>query len=246
MDWLQHHIWPAEQQWVSPAFVRDGTRLAIAEMLRGGTTCFNDMYFFPDQVAHVAIDSGIRASVGLIVIEFPSAWATDADDYLRKGLEVHDQLRGHDRVQTAFAPHAPYTVGDDALRRIVTYAGELNLPIAMHVHETAGEVARTVKETGERPLKRLERLGLLSPQFLAIHMTQLEAYEIATLAASGPKADSCRAVRRLRESSADSTRARRFLAWTGAFEGWRSCCSTSKFGSSVGDSGTVATRRSEA
>lgn len=191
MDWLQHHIWPAEQQWVSPAFVRDGTRLAIAEMLRGGTTCFNDMYFFPDQVAQVAIDSGIRASVGLIVIEFPSAWATDADDYLRKGLAVHDQLRGHDRVQTAFAPHAPYTVGDDALRRIVTYAGELNLPIAMHVHETAGEVARTVKETGERPLKRLERLGLLSPQFLAIHMTQLEAYEISTLAAQGASVLHC-------------------------------------------------------
>lgn len=110
MQWLQDHIWPAEQKWVSPEFVRDGTLLAAAEMLAGGTTCFGDMFFFPDDVARAAVTAGIRAVVGMIVIEFPSAYASDCDDYLRKGIDFHDHYRDHPLVRTALAPHAPYTV----------------------------------------------------------------------------------------------------------------------------------------
>ena len=185
MEWLHHHIWPAEQRWVSEEFVHDGTLLAVAEMLRGGTTCFNDMYFFPDVTARVCSDAGMRASVGLIVLDFPSAWAGSADEYLSKGIELHDALHGDALIRTAFAPHAPYTVSDAPLLRIQTYVNELEIPVHMHVHETADEVRQSVDATGERPIARLERLGLLSPYLVAVHMTQLEDEEIALVAERG-------------------------------------------------------------
>jgi 5-methylthioadenosine/S-adenosylhomocysteine deaminase len=185
MDWLNHHIWPAESRWVSEEFVRDGTQLAAAEMLRGGTTCFNDMYFFPDITARVASDAGMRACVGLIVIDFPTIWAKDADEYLAKGEAVHDQLRNDPLICTAFAPHAPYTVSNAPLERIVTLSNELDLPVHMHVHETEAEVQLGIENTGMRPLQRLNELGLLSPSFLAVHMTQLTPDEIGLVAAAG-------------------------------------------------------------
>lgn len=182
MSWLGEHIWPAEQRWVDAAFAEVGSRLAIAEMIKGGTTCFNDMYFFPEQTARVAADCGVRACVGMIVLDFPTRYAADADDYLVKGLALHDAWRGHPLVRTAFAPHAPYTVSDAPLRRIKVLSDELDVPIHMHVHETAGEVADAVGRDGRRPLQRLEQLGLLGPNFLAVHMTQLLDAEIDLLA----------------------------------------------------------------
>jgi 5-methylthioadenosine/S-adenosylhomocysteine deaminase len=189
--WLGEHIWPAEQRWASAEFVRDGVELAVAEMLRGGTTCLNDMYFFPDQTAQVAADVGIRAIVGMIVIEQPTAWAGSVDEYFAKGLAVHDQFRGHPTVTTAFAPHAPYTVGDDALRRVRKLADELDAPIHMHVHETAGEVAAADQDLGQRPLARLAELGLVSPALAAVHMTQLSSDEVKLLAAAGASVVHC-------------------------------------------------------
>jgi 5-methylthioadenosine/S-adenosylhomocysteine deaminase len=191
MDWLQNHIWPAEARWVSAEFVRDGSRLAIAEMLRGGVTCFNDMYFFPEETARIAAAAGMRATIGMIVIDFPSAYAAHTDEYFKKGLALHDEYRDHALIRTAFAPHAPYTVADDAFQRIATLAGELSLPVTVHLHETAAEVKEALAKTGEQPLKRLERLGLLSPQLLAVHMTQLESHEIALLAAQGAHVIHC-------------------------------------------------------
>jgi 5-methylthioadenosine/S-adenosylhomocysteine deaminase len=182
MDWLNQHIWPAEAKWVSEAFVRDGTELAIAEMLQSGTTCFNDMYFFPDVTARVCHDAGMRACVGLIVLDFPSVWAQNADEYLHKGLKLHDELRNSELITTAFAPHAPYTVSDAPLEKIRMYADELDIPVHMHVHETAHEVNEGQKLHGMRPLARLAKLGLLGPRLIAVHMTQLEAAEIKTLA----------------------------------------------------------------
>jgi 5-methylthioadenosine/S-adenosylhomocysteine deaminase len=181
MDWLNHHIWPAEMKWVSPEFVRDGTELAVAEMLKSGTTCFNDMYFFPEETAKVTQDAGMRCVVGLILIDFPSAWARDADEYLHKGLKLHDEIKHSELATTAFAPHAPYTVSDAPLERIAMYAEELDLPVHMHVHETAHEVEEAMARYGVRPLERLARLGLLGPRLAAVHMTQLLAGEIATL-----------------------------------------------------------------
>jgi 5-methylthioadenosine/S-adenosylhomocysteine deaminase len=182
MDWLQNHIWPAEGKWVGPDFVRDGTRLAIAEMIRSGTTCFNDMYFFPELTAHVAQEIGVRACVGLILIDFPSAYAQSPDEYLHKGLRLHDDLKHSDLVATAFAPHAPYSVSDGGLEKVAMYADELDIPIHMHVHETAHEVEESLARYGVRPLERLARLGILGPRLVAVHMTQLLPGEIETLA----------------------------------------------------------------
>lgn len=185
MEWLQNHIWPAEQQWVSESFVRDGTDLAIAQMLRSGTTCFNDMYFFPEIVAQQALQNGIRANIGLIVFDFPTIWAEDAEAYLAKGLALHEQLRHHALLSTAFAPHAPYTVSDQPLQKLLSFANEMDLPIHMHLHETAFEVAQQLEQSGETPLQRLDNLGLLSPAFMAVHMTQLTDAQIGFYAQTG-------------------------------------------------------------
>ena len=185
MTWLQDHIWPAEQQWVAPGFVEDGTRLAIAEMLRGGTTCFNDMYFFPDHAAEVASEIGIRINVGLIVIDFPTPWAQTADEYIHKGLEVRDKFKHSALVSTSFAPHAPYTVSDRPLEQIATYADELNLQIHMHVHETAFEIDQAMQQHGMRPLAKLESMNLLSERLLAVHMTQLDETELELVSRYG-------------------------------------------------------------
>lgn len=182
MDWLNKHIWPAETKWVDPDFVKDGTELAIAEMIRGGTTCFNDMYFFPDQTAEVCSHVGMRVVVGLILIDFPTAWAKDADEYIFKGEQIHDTYRHDPLINTAFAPHAPYTVSDEPLKRVNVIAEELDIPIHMHIHETAFEVEQSIELHGKRPLQRLSELGLLSPRMLAVHMTQLEKEEIKELA----------------------------------------------------------------
>ena len=191
MTWLEGHIWPAETKWVSPDFVHDGVQLAVAEMIRGGTTCFNDMYFFPDVAARVALHAGIRACMGLIVIDFPTAWAEGPDEYLEKGIRLHDDCHNEPLIHSAFAPHAPYTVSDGPLERIRTYADELDIPIHMHVHETAFEVNDALEKNGCRPLERLDRLGLLSPSLMAVHMTELTEEEIARLAEAGAHVVHC-------------------------------------------------------
>jgi len=172
-------------------FVHDGTSLAIAEMLRGGTTCFNDMYFFPDHAAAAASEAAIRACVGLIVLDFPTAWANDADDYLAKAAAVHDRCRDEPLISTAFAPHAPYTVSDGPLQRVATLAEELDVPVHIHVHETADEVQRSIAEHGVRPLQRLHKLGLVTPRLAAVHLTCVNDDDVALLAEHGAHAVHC-------------------------------------------------------
>jgi len=191
MDWLENHIWPAEAKHMNEAFVHTGTELAIAEMLRSGTTCFNDMYFYPDITAKVATDIGIRASVGLILIDFPTVWANNSDEYIDKGLAVFDHYKGSNLIKTAFAPHAPYTVSDKPLKQIRTLSDELEISVHMHIHETAFEVEQAVKNTGKRPLQRLHELGLISPGLQAVHMTQLLDDEIELLAANASHVVHC-------------------------------------------------------
>ncbi|MCY4147767.1 MAG: TRZ/ATZ family hydrolase [Gammaproteobacteria bacterium] len=180
--WLNEHIWPAEAKWVDQEFVKAGTNLACAEMLRGGTTCFNDMYFFPDMVAQQSEACGIRACVGMIVIEFPTVWAKDPDEYIQKGLDLRASLEKSTLVNTCFSPHAPYTVSDRTLSQIAELSAELDCQVHIHVHETAEEVERAVCETGVRPLERLHRLGLVNQRLMAVHMTQLKMDEIQSLA----------------------------------------------------------------
>jgi len=185
MDWLNDHIWPAESKCVSPEFVFTGSQIAIAEMLRSGTTCFTDMYFFPEQTAAAVKQAGIRAMLGLILINFPSAYAQNEEEYLNKGLALHDNLRHHSLIKTSFAPHAPYTVSDDAFKKLSMLADELDIPIQIHLHETEFEVNESIKLHASRPIARLEKLGLLSPRILASHMTQLNEDDIKLASDNG-------------------------------------------------------------
>jgi len=180
--WLGEHIWPAETRWTSQNFVRDGTNLAIIEMLRGGTTCFQDMYYFPDVVAQTAVECKIRAVVGMIVIEMPTAWARDTDEYFSKGIAVHDQYQGHPLISTTFAPHAPYTISDTTCERLQMLANELDLPVHMHVHETSNEIQTSINTYGRRPLQRIDEQGLVNSLLTTVHMTQLQEEEIVLLA----------------------------------------------------------------
>ncbi|MFJ3260323.1 TRZ/ATZ family hydrolase [Pseudomonas sp. NPDC086581] len=181
MTWLQEHIWPAEAKWVSEDFVRDGTELAIAEQLKGGITCFSDMYFFPQVACEVVHKAGVRAQISVPVLDFPIPGARDADEAIRQGLALRDDLKHHPRIKVAFGPHAPYTVSDDKLENILMLAEELDAGIHMHVHETAFEVQQALEKDGERPLARLHRLGLLGPRFQAVHMTQVNDEDLAML-----------------------------------------------------------------
>jgi 5-methylthioadenosine/S-adenosylhomocysteine deaminase len=185
MRWLEEHVWPAETRHVSREFVRDGTLLACAEMIRGGITCFNDMYFFPDASLEAALAAGLRSVQGMIVIEFPSVYASDPADYLRRGLELRDRSRDEPLATFCLAPHAPYTVSDSSLRQISTLAAELDVPVHIHLHETRGEIERSTAEHGVRPLERLARLGLVGPGLVAVHAAHLEAAEIDSLAQHG-------------------------------------------------------------
>ena len=191
MRWLEEHIWPAETRHLSPEFVHDGTALACAEMLKGGITCFNDMYFFPAAALEAAQAAGMRVALGLIVVDLPTAYASDPADYLRKGFELRDRAREDPLVSFCLAPHAPYTVSDPTFREIAKFAAELDLPVHVHVHETEHEIERSVAEHGVRPLERLNQLGLLGPGLIAVHAVHLEGHEIQLLARHGCSVAHC-------------------------------------------------------
>ncbi len=189
--WLQQHIWPVEAAVIGPDFVADGVTLAIAEMLRGGTTCCNENYFFPDVQAATYKRHGFRARVGLPVIDFPTAWASSDDEYFDRAGEVHDSWRGDSLVSTAFAPHAPYTVSDANFERVRMLADQLDVPVHLHLHETGQEVQQSVDEHGQRPIARLDRLGLVNDRLIAVHMTQLTEGEIHLCAERGVSVVHC-------------------------------------------------------
>lgn len=183
--WLEQHIWPAEKAHAGPGFVADGSRLAIAEMIRGGTTCFNDMYFFPDATISVCEEVGMRAVIGIPVIEIETPWAAHVDEYLDKGLALVEGSRDSALIDFAFAPHAPYTVSDDTLGKVRALRDELGIPVHIHLLETKWDIKHSTQHHGMHPLLRLQRLGLLDGHMLAVHMTQLTSGDIDRVAASG-------------------------------------------------------------
>lgn len=191
MTWLQQHIWPAEAKWVDEAFVRDGTDLAIAEQIKGGISCFSDMYFFPKVASERVHNSGMRAQIAIPILDFPIPGAANADEAIRQGVELFGDLKHHSRIKIAFGPHAPYTVSDANLEKVRVIAEELDAAIHMHVHETAGEVQQSVEQYGERPLARLARLGLLGPRLQAVHMTQISEEDLALLVESNSSVIHC-------------------------------------------------------
>jgi 5-methylthioadenosine/S-adenosylhomocysteine deaminase len=182
MRWLTEEIWPAESAHVSDRFVFDGTLVGGAEMLRGGITCAADMYFYPDAAARAYEQLGMRAVIGMTVIDAPTNFASTAADYLSKGLQVRDNWRDHSRISFSLAPHAPYTVSNATWERVGSLAEELDILIHTHVQETAGEVIESVEKHGVRPLERLRALGLLGPNLLIAHAVHVNQEEINLLA----------------------------------------------------------------
>ncbi len=178
MTWLNDYIWPIENQYTDNQFVWDGTQLACAEMIKSGITCFNDMYFFPESSTEATISAGLRANIGMVVIDFPTNYASDADDYLSKGLALRDRYQHHPLLSFCFAPHAPYTVSDKTFRRIITYAEQLGIPVHTHLHETRDEIRISLEIHGVRPIERMHQLGLLGPNLIAVHMVHLTDHEI--------------------------------------------------------------------
>lgn len=181
MRWLQDFIWPVETKLVDEEFVHHGAQLAIAEMLLSGTSCFADMYFFPETIAKASLEAGIRSQLAVPVLDFPTVWAQEADEYIDKATRLHDTYRNSELISIAFGPHAPYTVSDKPLQKLSTLAEELDIPIHIHIHETAQEVADAVKQDGRRPLQRLADLGLITPRLNCVHATQLTDEEISLL-----------------------------------------------------------------
>ena len=191
MDWLTNWIWPIEGELVTEDLVYDGTRLAALEMILSGTTCAADTYFFPEAAARAFTDMGFRAQVCMPVLQFSNAWASGEEEHIHKGLAFRDSIKNSPLITTAFAPHAPYTVTDDGFRRVKLYAEQLDLPIHLHLHETATEVSDAVNETGVRPITRLAELDILSPALQAVHMTQLRDDEIELLTRHGVQVAHC-------------------------------------------------------
>ncbi len=190
-EWLEQHIWPAEGQWVSERFAHDGTQLAMAEMIRAGTTCFSDMYFFPDATAAAAQQASMRANIYAPIINFPSAWAQSPEEYIHKALALHDDYRSSELISVGLGPHAPFTVADEVFERVVVLSEELQAPIHVHLHETAFEVEQGVTETGLRPTERLAKLGVLSPLTQCVHMTQVTEADIELIKEAGAHVIHC-------------------------------------------------------
>lgn len=183
-SWLQDHIWPAEARWVGEDFVRDGTDLAIAEQLLAGVTCFSDMYFYPEVACQQVHHSGIRAQICMPVADAPMPGIRNVDEALRLGLALHDDFRLHPRIDLAFGPHAPYTLGDEGMAKLAGMINQIDIGVQMHLHETAREVEESLQRYGKRPLARVAGHGLLGPQFQAVHMTQVDAADLELLLAN--------------------------------------------------------------
>lgn len=191
MSWLNDHIWPAEGKWVSPDFVYAGTQLAIAEMLKSGTTTYADMYFFTEANARSALASGIRSVHFSSIMDFPTAFASDADAYIEEALAVYQQFKDNPLITIGLGPHAPYTVANNALQNTTEWAQKLNLPVQIHLHETADEIQQSIERYGVRPIERLQQLGFLSPRVSCVHMTQVNDQDLATLQQSGAHVVHC-------------------------------------------------------
>ncbi len=191
MNWLNNHIWPAEKKWVNEEFVHDASLFAMAEMIRGGTTCFNDMYFFLAATAKAAEKAGLRAHIGISVLEFPTNWAKTTDEYFKRGLEFFEQYKNHQHIKVTLAPHAPYTVSDQSMLRVKEIAELHDLKINLHLHETADEIDQSLKQFNKRPIRRLHELGLISSRLIAIHMTQINDEDLELLSMDKPYVVHC-------------------------------------------------------
>lgn len=191
MDWLNHHIWPAERKWVSEELVYDASQLAIAEMIRGGVTCFNDMYFFIEATAKAASEAGIRAHIGMTVIDLPTAWAKNTEEYISKGLDFYEAYKNHPLITPTVAPHSTYTVSTETLTKLKKIATDYHLRMNIHLQEAPSEIEQSLKSYQKRPIELLYEIGLLSSELIAIHMTQLNERDIEMIQRTGVQIVHC-------------------------------------------------------
>lgn len=191
MTWLNEHIWPVEGKWVGADFVRDGVKLAIAEMLKGGTTCYADMYFFGEAAADASISAGIRNVSFTTVLDFPTNYARSADGYLEKAVALANTYQQEPLLTAGIGPHAPYTVSDQPFKEISALAAEYDLPIQIHLHESAHEVQESLEKHGMRPIERLAALGFLNERISCVHMTQVNPTDIGILQQTGASVVHC-------------------------------------------------------
>ncbi len=191
MDWLNNHIWPAEGKWVSQELVYDASLLAIAEMIRGGTTCFNDMYFFLGATAEAASVAGMRAHIGMTVIDVPTAWAKTPEEYFEKAIQFYQQYKNNPLITPTLAPHSTYTVSLENLIKVKALADQYKLKINIHLQEAPAEIQQSMQLYNKRPLQRLDDIGMVTPNLIAVHMTQLDESDFAILEKNKPTIVNC-------------------------------------------------------
>lgn len=180
MDWLHQHIWPAEAKWLSPAFVRVGTELAIAEMISCGTTCFNEFYFFAEDIIATAKKTGLRCVMNSTLFNGSNAYGSSENEFFEKAIDVFAKEQ-HPLITIGIGPHSPYAVSKDYLIKVRDFAEQHALPVTMHVHETQAEIAICQEKYNRRPIDFLQNIGLLSTHFQAVHCTHLNDDDIKQL-----------------------------------------------------------------
>lgn len=191
LEWLNHHIWPAEGKWLDEELVYDATLLALAEVLRSGTTCVNEMYFFMPTIAKAAALSGIRAHIGIHLIDVPTRWSKTITETFEKGMAFYEQYKNHERIVPVMAPHSTYTLSKDQLKQAKQLADQHHLKIHIHLQESAAEVENVYKQHGERPLERLHHLDMINPQLIAVHMTEINDRDFEILQQMKPNIVHC-------------------------------------------------------
>lgn len=190
-NWLEDCIWPAEKSLISQSFIEDGMCLAIAEMLRTGTTCINEHYFMPSIAAQTCQTMGMRAVIGLWVGDIQLPWAPSVDACFEAGLTLLDQAQFSDIIQFSWAPHSPYLLNDTELKKLASYSHSTQLPVHIHCHETQHEIEHSMRTLGLRPLARLAASGLLNEKLILVHMVETNQEDLAQLVTAGAHVITC-------------------------------------------------------
>lgn len=179
--WLQGYMWPVEREYVSPDFVRLGTQIACAELIRTGCTTFNDMYFFEEDVAKATADAGLRAVCGQSVLKFPTSDAPSYEDGIERARDYIKRWKGHDLIVPSIAPHAPYTTTAEMLKETADLAKEFDVPLHTHLAETSFEVENMRNEQGMPVIPYVKKQGLFEAKVIAAHCVHVDIGEIRSM-----------------------------------------------------------------
>ncbi len=178
MDWLKNHIWPAEAKWLSNECVYDATLLAAAEMIKSGVTCSNDMYFYSDKIADAVCKAGLKAVIGVGVLDFPTRFAKNADECLSKTESYVEKYKDNELIDIAICPHAIYTVSPESYKKCVKFAEKYDVLLHTHLSESEWEIEESLKQYGKRPVELLNDCGVLDTKSIFAHMVYLSDEEI--------------------------------------------------------------------